>query len=285
MPSRLRITVVEDNESLCAVTVELLRQQGHRVVGVNSAEALSDEDVPGLIDVLLVDLNLPGEDGFSLVRRYRAAYPGLSVIVISSRDRIEDRLACYQAGADAFIAKPTHPDELLALIQAQVLARRHSAPAQAARTDPAAALSTATLDLRRLRLGGPGGEAPITDAAATLLAELALASGQRLENGQLIEALKQDVEPYTAAVLGVRMLRLRQLLRSVGFEGTTLRATRQEGYPLCVPTVVVGYGFRRGHPVRCPRRVLTLFGGQACSLDLRWREIPPIKPNPAKTSA
>ena len=240
MPSCLCITVVEDNESLCAVTVELLRQQGHRVVGVNSAEALSDEDVPGLIDVLLVDLNLPGEDGFSLVRRYRAAYPGLSVIVISSRDRIEDRLACYQAGADAFIAKLTHPDELLALIQAQVQARRHSsAPAQAARTGPVAAAPTATLDLRRLRVGGPGGEAPITDAAATLLAALALAPGQRLENWQLIEALKEDVEHYTAAALGVRMVRLRQLLRSVGFEGATLRATRLEGYQLCVPTVVV----------------------------------------------
>ncbi len=238
MPSRLCITVVEDNESLCAVTVELLRQQGHRVVGVHSAEALSDEDAPGLIDVLLVDLNLPGEDGFSLVRRYRAAYPGLSVIVISSRDRIEDRLACYQAGADAFIAKPTHPDELLALIQAQAR-RRSSATAQEARTDPVAAVPTATLDLRRLRVGGPGGEAAITDAAACLLAALALAPGQRLESWQLIEALKEDVEHYTTAALGVRVVRLRQLLRSVGFEGATLRATRLEGYQLCVPTVVV----------------------------------------------
>ena len=239
MPSRLCITVVEDNEILCAVTVELLRQHGHRVVGVTSAEALSDENAPGLIDVLLVDLNLPGEDGFSLVRRYRAAYPGLSVIVISSRDRIEDRLACYQAGADAFIAKPIHPDELLALIQAQVLARRGGAPAQEARTDPAAAVPTATLDLRRLCVVGPGGEAPIGDSAAAMLAALALAPGQRLQSWQLIEVLQEDVGKYTAAALGVRMVRLRQLLRSVGFEGTTLRATRIGGYQLCVPTVVV----------------------------------------------
>ena len=79
----LCITVVEDNEDLCAVTVELLRQQGHRAVGVTSAEALGDEQAGGQMDVLLVDLNLPGEDGFSLVRRYRDACPGLTVIVIS----------------------------------------------------------------------------------------------------------------------------------------------------------------------------------------------------------
>ena len=238
MPSRLCITVVEDNESLCVVTVELLRQQGHRVVGVTSAEALSDEDAPGLIDVLLVDLNLPGEDGFSLVRRYRAAYPGLTVIVVSSRDRIHDRLACYQAGADAFIAKPTHPDELLALIQAQ--ARRRSAvPALDAQPDQAAAAPTATLDMRRLQVGGPTGEAPITDGTAMLMSALALAPGQRLESWQLIEALKEDPGQYTAAALGVRVVRLRQLLRSVGFEGTTVRFTQQVGYQLCVPTLLV----------------------------------------------
>jgi DNA-binding response OmpR family regulator len=234
--NRLCITVVEDNESLCAVTVELLQQQGHRVVGVTSAEALSDEEAHGLMDVLLVDLNLPGEDGFSLVRRYRAAYPGLTVIVVSSRDRIEDRLACYQAGADAFIAKPTHPDELLAIIQA--LARRSSAVAQDAAPMPGATGPVATLDLRRMVLCGPEGEVAIGYGAATILSALALAPGRRLEHWQLIEALHEDAAHYTLAALGVRVVRLRHLLRAAGFVGATVRATRLEGYQLCVPAIV-----------------------------------------------
>lgn len=234
--NRLCITVVEDNESLCAVTVELLQQQGHRVVGVTSAEALSDEEANGLIDVLLVDLNLPGEDGFSLVRRYRAAYPGLTVIVISSRDRLEDRLACYQAGADAFIAKPTHPDELLAIIQAH--ARRGSAVPQDADPLDGVAAPSATLDMRRMVLCGPAGEVAIGDGAATILAALALAPGRRLEHWQLIEALREDAAHYTIAALGVRVVRLRHLLRAVGFDGPTVRATRMEGYQLCVPAIV-----------------------------------------------
>jgi CheY-like chemotaxis protein len=70
MPSRLCITVVENNESLCAVTMELLQQHGRRAVGVTSAEALGDEQATALIAVLLVGLNLPGENGFSLMHRY-----------------------------------------------------------------------------------------------------------------------------------------------------------------------------------------------------------------------
>jgi DNA-binding response OmpR family regulator len=237
LPSRLCITVVEDNESLCAVTVELLQQHGHRAVGVTSAEALSDEEANALIDVLLVDLNLPGEDGFSLIRRYRASYPSLTIIVISSRDRIEDRLACYTAGANAFIAKPTHPDELLAIIQAH--ARQRADTAEDSTPDARLSAPSATLNLRRMTLCGPEGEEAIGHAAATILSALALAPGKRLEYWQLIEVLREDAAHYTIAALTVRVVRLRQLFKKVGFEGTAIRAIRMEGYQLCVPITVV----------------------------------------------
>ena len=236
MSPNLCITVVEDNESLCEVTVELLRQQGHRAVGVTSAEALSDEQAGGPIDVLLVDLNLPGEDGFSLVRRYRAACPDLTVIVVSSRDRIEDRLACYRMGADAFVAKPTHPDELLAIIDAN--ARRHAGRRALVDTQSENPAPAACLDMRRMVLSGPSGEVPISSGAAAILSALALAPGRRLEHWQLIEALHEDAETYSTGALAVRIVRLRHLLREVGFEGETLRSLRYEGYQLCVTTYV-----------------------------------------------
>ena len=233
----LCITVVEDNESLCAVTVELLSQQGHRVVGVTSAEALSDEQAGVPIDLLLVDLNLPGEDGFSLMRRYRAACPGLRIIVVSSRDRVEDRLACYRAGADAFIAKPTNADELLAIVDAH--ARRIATATGESRLEPHLDTRNARLDMRRLSLSGPRGVVAISAGAAMILSALALAPGQRLEHWQLIEASGGDTADYTMAALGVRMVRLRHLLRAVGFEGDTVRAMRSAGYQLCVPTRLV----------------------------------------------
>lgn len=236
LSTHLCITVVEDNETLCAVTVELLQQQGHRVVGVTSAEALGDEEADAMIDVLLVDLNLPGEDGFSLVRRYRAACPQLTVIVISSRDRIEDRLACYLAGADAFISKPTHPDELLAIINAHARKASHLLDAGPGTGAPA---TMARLDLRAMLVHGPEGVSPIGARAAVILSALALAPGKRLEHWQLMEALHEDSGSYTTAALGVRIVRLRQLLRLVGFEGGTIQAIRSEGYQLCIPIIVV----------------------------------------------
>ena len=236
MSPNLCITVVEDNESLCAVTVEFLRQQGHKVTGVTSAEALSDEHAHDMIDVLLADLNLPGEDGFSLVRRYRQACPDLTVIVISSRDRIEDRLACYEAGADAFIAKPTHPGELLALIDAN--SRRRVRAPMAPDHESAGSMPTAKLDLRRMMLCGPAAELAINGAPSLILSALALAPGRRLEHWQLIEVLREDADSYTTAALVVRMVRLRHLLKAVGFEGETVRALRSEGYQLCVPVTV-----------------------------------------------
>lgn len=240
MPSNLCITVVEDNESLCAVTVELLRQQGHRAVGVTSAEALSDEASVALNDVMLVDLNLPGEDGLSVLRRYREVCPDLTLIVVSSRDRVGDRVACYEAGADAFIAKPTDPTELLAVISAH--ARRRIAHR---RTDadpggpPPGTGPAARLDPRRLTLSGPAGDIAIGSAAAAILSALALAPGRRLEYWQLIDVLREDAADYTMAALTVRIVRLRHLLRAAGFEGVTIRALRTEGYLLCVPTTVV----------------------------------------------
>jgi DNA-binding response OmpR family regulator len=232
----LCITVVEDNESLCAVTVEFLRQQGHKVTGVTSAEALSDEHSHDMIDVLLADLNLPGEDGFSLVRRYRQACPELTVIVISSSDRIEDRLACYEAGADAFIAKPTHPGELLAIINAH--ARRRSVAQMDSDHEATGSAPAVRLDLRRMMLCGPAAEIAINGAPAMILSALALAPGKRLEHWQLIEVLREDPGSYTTAALVVRMVRLRHLLKAVGFEGETVRALRSEGYQLCVPVTV-----------------------------------------------
>ena len=73
MHKPLNIVVVEDHDALREVTVEALSQRGHHVRGVDSAEALPDE--PGLlpIDLMVIDLNLPGEDGISLAARIRAA--------------------------------------------------------------------------------------------------------------------------------------------------------------------------------------------------------------------
>jgi DNA-binding response OmpR family regulator len=133
------------------------------------------------------------------------------------------------------VSKPSHPDELLAVINAVI--RRRVTPTPAASC--ASSNAPATLNQRTLTLHGPAGEIAIGERPALMLGALALAPGNRLENWQLIEAMREDPDAYTKAALEVRMVRLRQSFKAVGFDGVILRALRTTGYQLCVPVKVV----------------------------------------------
>jgi DNA-binding response OmpR family regulator len=93
--------------------------------------------------------------------------------------------------------------------------------------------------MRRLLLSGPTGTVEIPAAAAAMLSALALAPGRRLASWQIVQAFGQNTDQYTAAALGVRMVRLRALMRAVGFEDNTIRSLRSDGYQLCVPVTIL----------------------------------------------
>ena len=76
----LCIVVAEDHDALREITVEVLRRQGHRAVGITCAEEMDDAVGSMPIDLLIADFHLPGEDGMSLIRRFRAAQPLAGII-------------------------------------------------------------------------------------------------------------------------------------------------------------------------------------------------------------
>ncbi len=94
----LNIIVVEDHDALRDITVEALRSQGHQVVGVESAEALNRVDADSAADLMVIDLNLPGEDGISLSRRLRAARPDMGIVMVTARTLSSDRARGYDSG-------------------------------------------------------------------------------------------------------------------------------------------------------------------------------------------
>jgi DNA-binding response OmpR family regulator len=112
----LNIVVVEDNHDLREAIVEVLTAQGHRVLGLSCAEELGDEGAQAVIDLLVVDLNLPGEDGVSLTRRLRATQPGLCILMMTARDSVRDKVSGYEAGADMYLTKPVSIEELTAAV-------------------------------------------------------------------------------------------------------------------------------------------------------------------------
>ncbi len=225
----LNIVIVEDNDPLREVMVEVLQAQGHHVQGLDCAEALDDSLIRTSIDLLVSDLNLPGADGYSLTRRFRAAHPLAGIIMVTARTDLTDKVTGYQVGADVYLAKPVSPEELVAAVGsvARRLQAQHS-------LGNARASMSLQLDSRQCLLLGPLGQCPLVSAEFTILTALARAPDQQLEVWQLLELIGLDLDSYTKSSFEVRMVRLRKKLVEVGAEKSSLRAVQRGMYRLNV---------------------------------------------------
>ena len=230
MSAVLNIVLVEDHDALREVMVEVLSAKGHHVTGLDCAEALDDQFSRGPIDLLVADLNLPGEDGFSLVQRVRQAQPLIGIIMVTARHEVTDKVTGYSMGADIYLSKPVAPDELTAAVSS--IARRLSA--QTSHTSSQETLSL-RLDTRKLMLSGPLGEASVTDTESVILTALARAPSQRLEIWQILEMLGINMDTYNKSTFEVRIARLRKKILQVGGDKSSLRVVRMSGYQLCTP--------------------------------------------------
>lgn len=123
MVATLNILVVEDHDILREATVDTLRQQGHRVTGIDCAEALDAEWANVLFDIYVIDLRLPGEDGISLTRRLRQRQPHAGIILATARVLPQDREVGLVSGADIYLSKPLLPEDLLAAVEELGLGR------------------------------------------------------------------------------------------------------------------------------------------------------------------
>jgi DNA-binding response OmpR family regulator len=224
----LNVVVVEDHRALREMLVVLLRAAGHTVSGVESAEPLSDETALTTLDVAIVDLQLPGEHGLSLIARLRKAQPSVAIIAMTALSGTNHRVAGYDSGADLYLVKPVDPQELLAAVNRsgqRVLAARVAA----------SRLDGLQLDTLRMRIIGPSGETRMTAGEGKLLATLARAPQQRLESWQILEILGIEDASDEKHRLAVRMGRLRKKLLQVGAAPDCLQAIHKAGYQLCVP--------------------------------------------------
>lgn len=112
-----RIAVVEDDRDLLDTTLEYLHAQGYPAWGVCSAEDFYKRFAVDTVDVVVLDIGLPGENGISAANHLREL-PDLMVIIVSARDNTHDRLAGLKAGADRYLVKPVDLAVLAANIDA-----------------------------------------------------------------------------------------------------------------------------------------------------------------------
>jgi DNA-binding response OmpR family regulator len=219
----LKILVVEDNDALREATLSYLQSRGHYVRGVVMAEELQDVAGAFVPDVYVIDLNLPDEDGLTLVKRLRSVQPTVGIVITTARAQIGDRVLGYESGADLYMTKPVAPNELLAGIVALSKRVRASAPVG----------GNLRFDAGRAMLSGSRGTVELTHSETVTLVAFARAAGNTLERWQLAELIGSASDPVAAAALEMRVARLRKKLAAAGAAPPYIKAQHKMGYTLC----------------------------------------------------
>ena len=223
--SCLKIAIVEDHDDLRELFVDFLSEKGHDVSGFGCADDL-DECLAGeTVDLLILDLNLPGEDGYSIARRLRAAHSDIHILMLTARTAVADRLKGYVSGADNYLTKPVSPPELAIVVDSIM---RRVVEARERMVD-------VTVDTARLQLTGPAGTATLTPPEVLLLRNLAEAPGCKLAYWRMLELLQIEPDDNGKGALEVRVSRLKKKMHEVGAPDPAIKSLWKEGYQLCLP--------------------------------------------------
>jgi len=227
MPKTInRIVLVEDNIALREALEDHLTNSGFDVQGVGDGNELNLALASAVPHVVVLDLNLPEEDGLSIAKRLRKAFPQIGIVMLTARVRSIDRHEGYEAGADIYLTKPVKPMELTTVLQ--TLCRRMA---------PAAATPAWLLRMSSLQIEPPG-HPPIllTVSEANLVYELAL-SGDLLSMSRLIELFGDIDLPEATNKLRIEQIvsRVRRKLDAVLQGQPAIKAVTRMGYKLFVP--------------------------------------------------
>lgn len=114
----MRLLLVEDDPMIGEAVLDLLRREGYAVDWVRDGKLAESAVGSNAYDMLLLDLTLPGRDGLAVLRSLRVKGARMPVLIMTARDRLEQRVAGLDAGADDYVLKPFELDELLARIRA-----------------------------------------------------------------------------------------------------------------------------------------------------------------------
>lgn len=221
------VIYVEDNDLLREVTVDFLQESGFDVRGVPDGESLDEALAQAPAAAVVLDIDLPGEDGLSLCRRLRENSPRMGIIMLTALGAAGQRVTAYQQGADIYLTKPTSHEELAAALLS--LQRRLTLQAP---TDSLVASS------RDLSLTGPSGRQSLTDPEMKILRGLAMAAQRQLEYWQLMSVLGMEPTAEAKSALEVRIVRLRKKLLAAGAQEPAIKSIRRLGYQLTTGVVL-----------------------------------------------
>ncbi len=222
------ILLVEDEAQLAALVRRALMRGGHSVStegdGVKALKSASATR----FDLVVLDVNLPGMDGFEILRRIRAAGLPVRVLMLTARSEIGDRVAGLKAGADDYLTKPFAMEELLARVE--VLGRRGGAQ------EPKAILRMGDLcmDTVKRRLSRGAERVELSPREFEVLQVFMREPGRTFSRDEICERIWEREHEYDTRTVEIFIMRLRKKLDRPG-EESTIGTVRGVGYVLRQP--------------------------------------------------
>jgi two-component system OmpR family response regulator len=224
------IIIVDDQREICDLVQGYLSGEGYRVSAAHDGGEMRRVMAQGPVDLVILDLMLPGEDGLTLARSLREE-SGVGIIILTGRGETVDRIIGLEMGADDYLPKPFHLRELLARVKSVLrrassrTAERQGAPRSRAR------FAGWNLDLASRELLSPAGEeVRLTTGEFDLLTAFVNNANQVLTRDRLLDiARNREAGPFDRTI-DVQVGRLRRKLEDDPQKPTMIKTVRGSGY-------------------------------------------------------
>lgn len=224
----MRILIVEDEAVVARQIAAALTEDGHEPKTVNNGEAALDEATATPFDLIVLDIRLPGIDGFEVLRRLRRQHLATRVLLLTARGAVEDRVTGLQLGADDYLPKPFAMRELVARVRA--LGRRYP-------EEPVMSLRVAdlTFDLATHDVHRAAHRIELSPRELMLLKVLMREPGRVFTRTELCEKVWEHAHEYDTKLVEVFIGRLR---RKIG-DPPLIHTVRHVGYTIHSPELTV----------------------------------------------
>ncbi|HNV86631.1 MAG TPA: response regulator transcription factor [Candidatus Omnitrophota bacterium] len=223
----MRILLVEDDPRVASFIRRGLREEHYAVDVASDGEQALFTAQTGEYDLIILDLLLPKKSGLEVLRTLRAEKVPIPVLILTAKDKPEDKVTGLDAGADDYLTKPFGFEELLARIRALLRRRGDMTPT-------ILRLADLELDTLRHRATRKGKEIPLTNREYALLEFFLRHSNQVVTRSMLAEHVWEHDFDTFSNVIDVHIARLRRKIDD-GFSPKLLQTLRGSGYKLALP--------------------------------------------------
>ena len=225
----MQILVVEDEMRLARHITSALNRRGHNLVAYHDGALGLRAALDRPPDLIVLDLNLPSLDGFSILARLREANSTARVLILTARGEVEYRVKGLNAGADDYLAKPFAMDELVARVEA--LGRRGTTPTAA----DLLVVGDLHMDVHHRRVGRGEKTIALSPREFDVLQVLMHEPGRTFSRAELSERVWQRTHEYDTRTVEIFITRLRKKIDS-DFPVPLIHTVRSVGYSVFLPT-------------------------------------------------